>query len=145
MTFYLLLAVGSYAHSDPKHYRELIDIPLKIKFLKSRYPDRSRLSPSEGKAIQFLEEKKLYFGYGNYWSAYRLTFLTHERIVISPRFDQLLRYKPYDRLVKNSNNPFYIFQMDIGDSKEHYALKKLNSILTKNLRKQKFENILLFY
>ena len=72
------------------------------------------------------EDEKLYFGYANYWDAYRLTFLTHERFIISPRHGQRLRYKPYEQLVKNSKNPFYIFSLHYGDDQK--AIKKLNTM-----------------
>jgi hypothetical protein len=143
LTLYLLFALCSYAYSDPKHYRELIDVPSKIKFLKSRYPDQSRLSPSEKKLVKFLEDRQLYFGYANYWDAYRLTFLTHERLVISPRYGQPLRYKPYKELVENSKHPFYLFSMNYGADQN--ALKKLNTMINKSFRQKNFGHITVVY
>ena len=143
LTLYLLFAVSSYFYSDPKHYKELIEIPTKIKFLKSKYSDRSRLSPSEKNLVKFLEDKNLYFGYANYWDAYRLTFLTHERIVISPRHGQRLRYKPYDQLVKNSKKHFYIFSLSYGDDQK--AIKTLNTMKNDSFRTKKFGKMVLFY
>ena len=143
LTLYLLFALCSYVYSDPKHYRELIDVSSKIKFIKSRYSDQSRLLPSEKNLLKFLEDEKLYFGYANYWVAYRLTFLTHERFVISPRHGQPLRYKPYDQLVKKSKNPFYIFSLHYGDDKK--AIKKLSAMKNENFRQRIFGHIVLFY
>jgi len=143
LALYLLFAVCSYVYSDPKHYKELIKIPSKIKFIKSRYSDQSRLPPSEKNLVKFLEDKKLYFGYANYWDAYRLTFLTHERFIISPRHGQRLRYKPYEQLVKKSKNPFYIFSLHYGDDQN--ALKKLNTIKNESFRKKIFGHMVLFY
>ena len=143
LTLYLLFALCSYVYSDPKHYRELIEVPSKIKFLKSRYPDQSWLSPSEEKLVKFLEDGQLYFGYANYWDAYRLTFLTHERLVISPRHGQRLRYKPYNQLVENSKHPFYLFSMNYGADQN--ALKKLNTMINKSFRQKKFGHIVLVY
>ena len=143
LTLYLLFALCSYVYSDPKHYRELIDVPSKIKFIKSKYPDQSRLSPSERKLVKFLEDEQLYFGYANYWDAYRLTFLTHERIVISPRHGQRLRYKPYDQLVKNSKKHFYIFSLSYGDDQK--AIKTLNTMKNDSFRTKKFGKMVLFY
>ena len=114
-----------------------------LKFLKSRYPDQSRLSPSEEKLVKFLEAGQLYFGYANYWDAYRLTFLTHERLVISPRHGQRLRYKPYNQLVENSKHPFYLFSESYED--DINALKKLNTMINKSFRQKKFGHIVLVY
>ena len=143
LTLYLLFALCSYFYSDPKHYRELIDVPSKIKFIKSKYPDQSRLSPSERKLVKFLEDEQLYFGYANYWDAYRLTFLTHERLVISPRYGQRLRYKPYNQLVENSKHPFYLFSMNYGADQN--ALKKLNRGINKSFRQKKIGNMMVVY
>jgi hypothetical protein len=143
LTLYLLFAVCSYVYSDPKHYNELIKIPSKIKFIKSRYSDQSRLLPSEKDLLKFLEDEKLYFGYANYWDAYRLTFLTHERFIISPRHGQRLRYKPYEQLVKNSKNPFYIFSLHYGDDQK--AIKKLNTMESESFRQKTFGHMVLFY
>ena len=143
LTLYLLFAVCSYVYSDPKHYKELIKIPSKIKFIKSRYSDQSRLPPSEKNLLKFLEDEKLYFGYANYWDAYRLTFLTHERFIISPRPGQRLRYKPYEQLVKNSKNPFYIFSLNHGDDQK--AIKKLSTMKNESFRKKIFGHMVLFY
>ena len=143
LTLYLLFAVCSYVYSDPKHYKELIKIPSKIKFIKSRYSDQSRLAPSEKNLLKFLEDEKLYFGYANYWDAYRLTFLTHERFIISPRPGQRLRYKPYEQLVKNSKNPFYIFSLNHGDDQK--AIKKLSTMKNESFRKKIFGHMVLFY
>ena len=143
LTLYLFLAVASYFHSQPKHYKELNDIPFKINFITSMYSDQLRLSPSEKKLIHFLEDEQLHFGYANYWSSYRLTFLTHERFIISPRPGQHIRYKPYDNLVKSSKNPFYMFDSKLGDDPEAY--KRLHPVIFKNLRQKRFNNILIFY
>ena len=107
------------------------------------YSDQLRLSPSEKKLIHFLENEQLHFGYANYWSSYRLTFLTHERFIISPRLGQHIRYKPYDNLVKSSKNPFYMFDSKLGDDPEAY--KRLHPVIFKNLRQKRFNNILIFY
>jgi hypothetical protein len=143
LTLYLLFALCSYFYSDPKHYRELMDVPYKIKFLKSRYPDQSRLSTSEEKLIKFLEEEQLFFGYANYWDAYRLTFLTHERFVISPRLGQRMRYKPYDQLVKISKHPFFLFRMN--DGADQKVLQKIYAMENNSFRHKKFGNKLLVY
>ena len=143
LTLYLFLALASYFYSQPKHYKELNDIPFKINFITSMYSDQLRLSPSEKKLIHFLENEQLHFGYANYWSSYRLTFLTHERFIISPRPGQHMRYKPYDNLVKSSKNPFYMFDSKLGDDPEAY--KRLHPVIFKNLRQKRFNNILIFY
>ena len=143
LTLYLFLALASYFYSQPKHYKELNDIPSKINFITSMYSDQLRLSPSEKKLIHFLEDEQLHFGYANYWSSYRLTFLTHERFIISPRPGQLIRYKPYDNVVKSSKNPFYMFDSKQGDDPEAY--KRLHPVIFKNLRQKRFNNILIFY
>jgi len=143
LTLYLFLAVASYFHSQPKLYKELNDIPFKISFITSMYSDQLRLSPSEKELIYFLEDEQLYFGYANYWSSYRLTFLTHERFIISPRPGQLIRYKPYDDMVKSSKNPFYMFDLKGGDDPEAY--KRLHPVIFKSLRQKRFNNILIFY
>jgi len=143
LTLYVLFALCSYVYSDPKHYRELIDVSSKIKFLKSRHSDQSRLSPSEKNLVKFLEDEKLYFGYANYWDAYRLTFLTHERLIISPRYGQRLRYKPYDQLVKYSKHPFYLFSMNY--EADQNALKKLNTMINKSFRQKQFGHIMVVY
>jgi hypothetical protein len=143
LALYFLLAVGSFVYSNPKDYRGLIDIPSKIKFLKSRYPDQSRLSSSEEKLIKFLEEEQLYLGYANYWDAYRLTFLTHEKFIISPRPGQLLRYKPYDHLVKSSKHSFFLFR--INDGADQKVLKKIYAMENNSFRYRKFGNKLLIY
>ena len=143
LTLYLFLALASYFYSQPKHYKELNDIPFKINFITSMYSDQLRLSPSEKKLIHFLEDEQLHFGYANYWSSYRLTFLTHERFIISPRPGQLIRYKPYDNVVKSSKNPFYMFDSKQGDDPEAY--KRLHPVIFKNLRQKRFNNILIFY
>jgi len=136
LTLYFFFAVGTFVYSKPNYYEGLIGIPSKIKFLKSRYPDHSRLSALEVKLLKFLEKEQLYFGYANYWDSYRLTFLTHERFIISPRLGERMRYKPYDQLVKISKHPFYLFRINEGADqkilKKIYAMKN-NSFRKKNL------------
>ena len=143
LALYFFFAVGTFVYSKPNYYKGLIDIPSKIKFLKSRYPDNSRLSALEVDLLKFLEKEQLYFGYSNYWDSYRLTFLTHERFIISPRIGERIRYKPYDQLVKISKHPFYLFRINEGADQK--ILQKIYAMENNSFRQKKFGDKLLIY
>ena len=143
LTLYFLFAVGTFVYSKPKYYEGLIDIPTKIKFLKSRYPDHVRLSALDVKLLKFLEKEQLYFGYANYWDSYRLTFLTHERFIISPRLGEHIRYKPYDQLVKVSKHPFYLFRINEGADQK--ILQKIYEMESNSFRQKRFGDKLVIY
>jgi hypothetical protein len=143
LTLYFLFAVGTFVYSKPKYYEGLIDIPTKIKFLKSRYPDHARLSALDVKLLKFLEKEQLYFGYANYWDSYRLTFLTHERFIISPRLGEHIRYEPYDQLVKVSKHPFYLFRINEGADQK--ILQKIYEMENNSFRQKRFGDKLVIY
>ena len=143
LILYFLFVVGTFVYSKPKYYEGLIDIPTKIKFLKSRYPNHARLSALDVKLLKFLEKEQLYFGYANYWDSYRLTFLTHERFIISPRLGEHIRYKPYDQLVKVSKHPFYLFRINEGADQK--ILQKIYEMENNSFRQKRFGDKLVIY
>jgi hypothetical protein len=55
------------------------------------------VDPSPTLITSCLEAKGLRFARGDYWIAYRLTFLSHERVLVAP--DEQDRYPPYRRAV----------------------------------------------
>lgn len=68
--------------------------------------------------LAFLEEQGEHYGYGNYWLAFKLNFLSNEGIIIAPRLSYKAnlsynpaddRYPTYSYLVGSSPSPpFYI-------------------------------------
>jgi hypothetical protein len=65
---------------------------------------------AEEKELQhFLEEKKIRYGYADYWPAYRLTFFLGESTILVPINPQQDRYAPYRKAVENADYYVYIF------------------------------------
>jgi hypothetical protein len=68
--------------------------------------------------LSFLEQEDERLGYGNFWVAYKITFLSDEKIIIAPRLSYKAdlskegiqdRYPAYSRQVDESPNPpFYV-------------------------------------
>lgn len=84
--------------------------------------------------IQFLETQGEKFGYSNYWVSYRLSFLTDEQVIFSPRvpYREDLEYNPgenryplYDELVNKQNSVAYITTQN----------PKLDDVLRDNFRR----------
>lgn len=86
--------------------------------------------PDTGELIKFLEEEGINRGYGHYWIAYRLTFETNERIIISPPMDERFgRYEPpYLETVLKSPPAAYIFQKGLGRVSPEVFEENLNLI-----------------
>ena len=79
----------------------------------------------------------------NYWDSYRLTFLTHERFIISPRLGEHIRYEPYDQLVKVSKHPFYLFRINEGADQK--ILQKIYEMENNSFRQKGFGDKLVIY
>ena len=71
----------------------------------------------DNELIQFLKTEGEYNGYTNYWVAYPLAFLSHERLIYIPRLPYHAdlrytprddRYAPYDQVVETSKKVAYI-------------------------------------
>lgn len=66
-------------------------------------------------AIVLLDARGLRAGYGDYWSAYPLTYLTAERIVVAPSLPTLWggpfdRYPAYGEQVRSAAQPFLLIE-----------------------------------
>ncbi len=66
-------------------------------------------------AIALLDARGLHAGYGDYWSAYPLTYLTGERIVVAPSLPTLWggpfdRYPAYAEQVRRAERPFLLVE-----------------------------------
>lgn len=66
----------------------------------------------------FLAEKKIFYGYSDYWTAYPVVFESKEKILISPTaFNALYDRRPeYTRKVRNADRAAYVF--DTGGFKD---------------------------
>jgi hypothetical protein len=63
--------------------------------------------PRLGPLLRTLEREHVQRAWADYWIAYRVTFMTRERIVVAPTSAD--RYAPYERLVKKSPSRAWIF------------------------------------
>jgi hypothetical protein len=61
-----------------------------------RFDDLERLFEAEG----------VRYAFSDYWIAYRATLETDERVIVTPLTS--VRYRPYDRRVRNSKAPVYV-------------------------------------
>jgi len=68
------------------------------------FPDNPTLS-----SIHQLEAASIRFGYAGYWVAYRLDFLSHERLEITVAGTDTLRWTTVDRRVRASADPAWLF------------------------------------
>jgi hypothetical protein len=71
----------------------------------------------DSQLISFLEQNDEHYGYGNYWTAYPIDFLSAEKIILIPRlpYHQDFRYTSrddryplYDTMVSESQKVFYV-------------------------------------
>jgi hypothetical protein len=84
----------------------------------------SRIDDTQA-AISALEERRIRLGYADYWTAYPITYLSEERIVVAPRLPLgwgpgVDRYPAYSRAVEAAGNPAEVFllidrQCAVGD------------------------------
>jgi hypothetical protein len=70
-----------------------------------RHPEGS----DEALLANLLREHGLRYGLGDYWVAYRLTFLFEEQTIIVPWHEKLDRYAPYRRAVAAQARVAYIY------------------------------------
>lgn len=139
---YLFIAIYSWSSASKEEYKKIINISSTINYIKYRHSDFSRLLPHERAAITFLEKNKLFYGYSDYWLAYRISFLTHEKFIISPVVGSV-RYKPYEEIVKKMHNPFYLLRTE--DAENMRFAKKIRRRKDKNFKEKRFGKLLLFY
>src|SRR5262249_19628658 len=71
--------------------------------------------PEDQAAIARLDAYELTAGYGDYWSAYPITYLTGERITVAPSLPTLWggpfdRYPEYPEAVRQAPRPFFLIE-----------------------------------
>jgi hypothetical protein len=83
--------------------------------------DQQDLTP----VINFLKENEIYFGYSNYCVAYPLTYITQEKIIIAPPFDERQTgYKiPYIDQVRKADKVAYIMHKNLGVKADDFENK----------------------
>lgn len=115
---YLVFAIFTWYSPDEEDY-DRISHPLKtLQFIADRKADISRLTQDEKAAIEFLQQRGLYYGYGDYWLAYRLSYLTHEKVLISPYIES--RYEAYDKKIERHGAGFFLFNIyELADGREY--------------------------
>jgi|GEM_PF-2439417 len=114
---FILILINSWYSEDIPEYQRLLSPKKTAEFIQQRHDDRERLIKDEKMLIDFLEQRKLYYGFADYWLAYRLTYLSHERFIISSYYES--RYPKYDDLIKENGVDFYLFNIDeLGEGRE---------------------------
>jgi len=115
--FYFVIALYSWYFPEDWNFKRMQQPLQTIEFIQTRQADESRLIEDEKAVLTFLDARNLYYGYADYWLAYRLTFLTHEEFIISPYEDS--RYPAYDKRIENEGNGFYLFYIEeLGNGRE---------------------------
>jgi len=114
---YLVFAVFTWYSEQDEDYSRLQNPSETLQFIQLRQNDMTRLLDDEKTVIDFLDKRKLYYGFSDYWLAYRLTWLSHEKFIISPYKDS--RYPAYDERIKKQGIGFFLFYIEeLGDGRE---------------------------
>jgi hypothetical protein len=71
-------------------------------------PDGIAVPPHFGDLVRLLDEHRIDRAYADYWVAFRATFETRERTIVSPIQGTLTRYEPYTKAVMASPRPAFI-------------------------------------
>lgn len=128
------LVVGTFVWFIKEKYRWLVSSLLVFNSIyKFATFHLSFKSPSYNEVVDLLRSHKIKYGYSDYWTAYPITFLTNEDIIISPRlndksgfYDRTPHY--YDK-VKESERKCFIFsdRMEIEYKRfmDKLSLKKI--------------------
>jgi hypothetical protein len=72
-----------------------------VKFTRYDPEDISQLT-------EFLDQNKIEFGYADYWGAYTLDYLLHEKTILAP-FNGIDRYLPYSDAVDSASKVAFVF------------------------------------
>jgi hypothetical protein len=78
--------------------------------------------------IQLMEKEGVRHGWADYWEAYKLSFLSGERYIFSPREefpDGQVRYSPYQRRVERAFKKIYLFRRGVDDGARRKVLQRL--------------------
>lgn len=109
------------------------------------FPEEHLCLPEKGELISFLENENIRHGYMHYWLSYPVTFMTDERIKISPAYDERFgRYvHPYLKEVNEAARPAYIFHTGVGLRAGWFEgeLKRIGA----GFRKKKVNSFTVFY
>lgn len=81
-------------------------------FIKTKsYPDFKSV-------IHFLNEKQIKYCYSNYWTGYPITFISNEKIIVSPRINDRMgfydRTPHYYKKVKNTQDKCFVISQDLS-------------------------------
>jgi hypothetical protein len=89
---------------------------------KTRYPDYEGLA-------RFLQANSLVFGYANYRAAYPLVYLSNERLIYTPAFDdsEYDRRTEYTARVARAEKPTFVFSDQRSADRFRRGLGALNT------------------
>ena len=78
--------------------------------------------------IRLMEREGVRHGWADYWEACKLSFLSGERYIFSPREefpDNQVRYPPYQRQVERASKKIYLFRRGVDDNARRKVLQGL--------------------
>jgi hypothetical protein len=111
--------------------------------LLSAFGNKNHNPPDYEGLARFMEDKGLTRGYADYFAAYSVVYLSHERLIYSPAFHSASvdRYPPYTAVVSHASNPAFVFAGKQEADLFRQRLKQLNF----SFKEEGWERFTIFY